>query len=71
MLSPDVFPISGAASANHEFFFLLERVIPWSERWIGSKGDVHADVGLVLAAGAAGALLEPIARFAAWWRETR
>lgn len=46
-------------------FFLLERALPWSERWIGSKGDVHADVGLVVAAGAAGALLEPATRFAA------
>jgi sterol desaturase/sphingolipid hydroxylase (fatty acid hydroxylase superfamily) len=46
-------------------FFLLERMIPWSERWIGSRGDVHADVGLVAAAGATGTLIEPITRVTA------
>lgn len=40
-------------------FFLLERMIPWSERWIGSRGDVHADVGLSLLAIPSAAVMDP------------
>jgi sterol desaturase/sphingolipid hydroxylase (fatty acid hydroxylase superfamily) len=27
-------------------FFLLERLLPWSEGWIGSRHDVHVDIAL-------------------------
>jgi sterol desaturase/sphingolipid hydroxylase (fatty acid hydroxylase superfamily) len=38
-------------------FFALERVLPWRRAWLGSRGDVHVDVGLFGLAVLLGALL--------------
>ncbi len=46
-------------------FFLLERVLPWSERWIGSRGDVHVDVGLVALAGLVTPVIDAATKLAA------
>lgn len=46
-------------------FFFLERMIPWSEGWIGSRGDVSTDVGLVVLAGAATPILGPATQLTA------
>ncbi len=40
-------------------FFLLERMVPWQERWLGSKGDVGVDIGLSMLAIPAGVIAEP------------
>ena len=49
----------GIVGVTIPIFFVLERVIPWSERWLGSQGDVHADVGLSLLAIPSAAIMEP------------
>lgn len=46
-------------------FFLLERMLPWSEDWLGSRGDVHADIGFVVLAGFVAPLLDGAVRAAA------
>lgn len=37
--------------ATIPLFFALERMLPWREEWLGNRGDVATDVGLVATAG--------------------
>jgi hypothetical protein len=46
-------------------FFLLERMLPWSESWLGSQGDVHVDVGLTALAGVVAPLVDASTQIAA------
>lgn len=39
-------------------FFVLERMLPWREAWLGNRGDVGTDVGLVATSGLAAPIQE-------------
>lgn len=51
--------------ATIPLFFVLERMLPWSERWLGSQGDVHVDVGLTALAGVVAPLVEATTQLSA------
>jgi sterol desaturase/sphingolipid hydroxylase (fatty acid hydroxylase superfamily) len=56
-------------------FFVLERLLPWSEDWIGSRRDVHVDVALFVTRLLTSPLITVatvwITAFLAGWLSTR